>query len=55
MAGACSTQGEKINAYRTYRDLVGKPDGKRQLERRMWEDNIKICLSRNMVGGLTLD
>jgi hypothetical protein len=33
--------GEKRNAYRI---LVGKPEGKRQLEwpRRKWEDNIKI-------------
>jgi hypothetical protein len=35
--------GEKMNAYRL---LVGKPEGKRQLERprRRWVDNIKMDL-----------
>jgi hypothetical protein len=43
MGGACSTNGEKRNAYRI---LVGKPEGKRPLgrPRRRWEDNIKIDL-----------
>jgi hypothetical protein len=38
MGGACSTNGEKSNAYRI---LVGKPDGKRPLgrSRRRWVDN----------------
>jgi hypothetical protein len=40
MGRACSTHGEKINAYMI---LVGKPEGKRPLEipRRRWEDNIR--------------
>jgi hypothetical protein len=44
MVRACSTNGEKRNAYRI---LVGKPNGKRQLgrPRRRWMDNIKIDLS----------
>jgi hypothetical protein len=35
--------GEKRDAYR---DLVGRPEGKRQLVRpmRRWEDNIKIVV-----------
>jgi hypothetical protein len=33
--------GEKRNAYRI---LVGKPEGKRPLGRRRWEDNIKMGL-----------
>jgi hypothetical protein len=43
MGGACSTSGEKRNAYRI---LVGKPEGKRPLgkPRRRWVDNIKIDL-----------
>jgi hypothetical protein len=43
MGGACSTNGEKRNAYRI---LVGKPEGKRPLgrPRRRWVDNIKIDL-----------
>jgi hypothetical protein len=42
MAGACSTHGEKMNAYRI---LVGKPEEKRPLGRvrRRW-DNIKMVL-----------
>jgi hypothetical protein len=37
---ACSTNGEKRNAYRI---LVGKPEGKRPLgrPRRRWVDSIK--------------
>jgi hypothetical protein len=43
MNGACSTNGEKRNAYRL---LVGKPEGKRQLGRpRRWlVDNIRMDL-----------
>jgi hypothetical protein len=41
MGRACSTNGEKRNAYRI---LVGKPEEKRPLERpkRSLEDNIQI-------------
>jgi hypothetical protein len=39
MGGACSTNGEKRNAYRV---LLGKPEGKRS--RRRWVDNIKMDL-----------
>jgi hypothetical protein len=43
MGGACSTNGEKRNAYRL---LVGKPEGKRPLgrPRRRWVDNIRMNL-----------
>jgi hypothetical protein len=43
MGRACSTNGEKRNAYRI---LVGKPGVKRPLgrPRRRWEDNIRIDL-----------
>jgi hypothetical protein len=43
MGRACSTNGEKRNAYRI---LVGKPEGKRPLgrTRRRWVDNIKMDL-----------
>jgi hypothetical protein len=49
MGGACSTNGEKRNAYRI---LVGKPEGKRPLgkPRRRWEDNIKMDLKRDRMG-----
>jgi hypothetical protein len=42
-AGHVARMGEKRNAYRL---LVGKPEGKRSLERprRKWVDNIKIDL-----------
>jgi hypothetical protein len=41
MGRACSTHGEKMNAYRI---LVRKSEGKRPLERprRRWEDNIRM-------------
>jgi hypothetical protein len=44
MNGACSTQGEKCIAYKTF---VGKPCAKTELERRRrsWQDNIKLCPS----------
>jgi hypothetical protein len=43
MGRACSTNGEKRNAYRL---LVEKPERKRRLgrPRRGWVDNIKIDL-----------
>jgi hypothetical protein len=43
MDEACSTNGEKRNAYRLW---VGKPEGKRPLggSRCRWVDNIKIDL-----------
>jgi hypothetical protein len=42
---ACSTNGEKRNAYRI---LVRKPEGKRSLgrPRLRWMDNIKCTLER---------
>jgi hypothetical protein len=44
MSGACRTYGENRG---TYRVLVGKPKGRRPLERprRRWEDNIKMVLT----------
>jgi hypothetical protein len=43
MGGPCSTNGDKRNAHRL---LVGKPEGKRPLERprRRWVDNIRMDL-----------
>jgi hypothetical protein len=51
MDSACSTNGEKRNAYRI---LVGKPEDKRQLgrPRRIWEDNIKMDLRDREWGGM---
>jgi hypothetical protein len=47
MGRACSTNGEKRNAYRI---LVGKPEGRRPLGRlrRRWEDNIKMEFRLNL-------
>jgi hypothetical protein len=49
MGGPCSTNGEKRNAYRL---LVGKPDGKRPLERPRlrWVDNIRMDLGEVGLG-----
>jgi hypothetical protein len=43
VGGACSTIGERRGVYR---DLLGKPEGKRPLgiPRRLWEDNIIVDL-----------
>jgi hypothetical protein len=43
MGGACSTNGERRNAYRI---LVRKPEGKRPggRPRRRWENNIEMDL-----------
>jgi hypothetical protein len=43
MGGACSTSGEKKNAYRL---LVGKPEGRRPVgrPRRTWLYNIRMYL-----------
>jgi hypothetical protein len=43
MGRACSTNGEKSNAFKI---LVGKPEGKRPLgrPRRRWVDNIRMDL-----------
>ena len=41
MGGTCSMYGERRGIYRV---LVGKPEGKRSLEKlaRRWEDNINL-------------
>jgi hypothetical protein len=51
MGMACSTNGEKRNAYGI---LVGKPEGKRPLgrPRRMWMDNIKMDPIEREWGGV---
>jgi hypothetical protein len=51
MGRACSTDGEK---RKTYRILVGKPEGKRPLEipRRRWVANIKMDLREIGRGGM---
>jgi hypothetical protein len=43
MGRACTTNGEKMNAYSI---LAGKPEGKRPLRRprRRWVDSIKMDL-----------
>ena len=45
MSGECSKYGDRRDVYRL---LVGKPGGKRLLERprRRWEDNIKMDLQK---------
>ena len=52
LGGACSTHGERRDAYRV---LVGKPEGKRPLGRRRsrWEDNIKNGSSGRGMGART--
>jgi hypothetical protein len=49
MGRACSTNGEKRNAYRI---LVEMPEGKRPLERLRgrWVDNIKMDLGMVWIG-----
>jgi hypothetical protein len=51
MGRACSTNGEKRNAYKI---LVGKPIGKRPLgrPRRRWVYNIEMDLRQTGWGGL---
>jgi hypothetical protein len=51
MGRACSTNGERSNAYRI---LVGNPEGKRLLgrPRRWWMDNIKRDLREIGWGGM---
>ena len=51
MRGACSTYGESKGVYRV---LVGKPEGKRPLERsrRRLENNIKMDLQEVGCGGM---
>jgi hypothetical protein len=51
MGTACSTNGEKRNAYRI---LIGKPEGKRPLRgpRRRWVGNIKIYLRETWWDGM---
>jgi hypothetical protein len=41
---ACSTHGEGEEEKSKYKVIVGKPEEKRPLGRRRWEDNIKIYL-----------
>jgi hypothetical protein len=51
MGRACSTNGEKRNAYRIW---MGKPEGKRPLgsPRHRWEDNIRMDLREIGWGGM---
>jgi hypothetical protein len=44
MGRACSTNGEKRNAWRI---LVGEPEGERPLGRCRWEDNIVTRMGRH--------
>ena len=50
-AGHVARMGEGRGVYR---DLVGRPEGKRPLlrPRRKWEDNIKIDLKKVVCGGI---
>jgi hypothetical protein len=52
MGVACSADGEERGVYR---DLVGKPEGKRSLGRTRcrWEDNIRMDLQEVECGGWT--
>jgi hypothetical protein len=51
MCRACSTYGEGRDAYGV---LVGKPEGRRPLERsrNRWDDNIKMELRAVGLGGM---
>jgi hypothetical protein len=51
MGTACSTNGEKRNAYRL---LMGKPEGERTpgRQRHVWVDNIKMNLREIGWGGM---
>jgi hypothetical protein len=51
MSGACSTYGDRRDAYRV---LVGLPEGRRPLGRPRcrWEDNIKMDLKEVRCGGM---
>jgi hypothetical protein len=51
MGGACSSVGEGRGVYRV---LVGKPEGKRPLERprRSWDDDIQMYLQEVVCGGM---
>jgi hypothetical protein len=53
-AGHVARMGEGRNVYRV---LVGKPEGKRQLERprRRWEDGVKMDLRETGWGGCGVD
>jgi hypothetical protein len=50
VGGTCCTHGEGRDFYRV---LVGRPEGKRPLERprRRWEDNIKMDLREIGIDG----
>ena len=50
-AGHVARMGERIVYYRV---LLGKPEGKRPLERprRRWEDNVKMGLQEVVYGGM---
>jgi hypothetical protein len=52
MGGTCGTHGGRGDVYS---GLVGRPEGKRPLERRRrrWEDNIKLDLRRQGSMGRT--
>jgi len=48
VGGTCGTHGERRSVYGV---LVGRPEGKRPLERprRRWEDNIKMNLKKRRI------